>query len=247
MRVGDWQIGVRTDDQEIGARLRADFDGLIERTSTPSPGYAVVAAPILERSANSSPLAELRAGPCALVRSRSVGRLGLATRHLIRDLGPPTPGLVRIRSAAIARRDRAVILPRAILWRPGLEARLRGHGLVLVDADTVEIDPTTRRLATTGWDLDANERLDVDTTVSVWFVTSDRLFASTADHPSTRLATAARHLVTGPDDDVQDHLDQIGTLAPLIRAVDDWPHDVAGLAGLLDAALDDVLTDGPRG
>jgi thiol-disulfide isomerase/thioredoxin len=144
-RFGEVHVGIRHNTASTAELLDRLFSGRRVEDSRVPDNYSVVLRETRDRGQDFNLLLE---GPKYLVRSRTRARVlhGLLG-HLSAELCLPEAPLLGLRTAAVVRDGRAIVMPAMVTsWFSVLQPRLNRLGLQLVDLPWLPIDPTAAEL-----------------------------------------------------------------------------------------------------
>ena len=212
--LGSWDLGVRVDDAAVQEFLLAELGGALHASESPPPGYAVVTTNAGSNGVGRE-LPSLRFGHSTVFRSRSLMRLAQAlVNHLLSYLEPPS-GSLRLRTAAVARGERAVLLPDAVIWAAGRERQLDRFGLAPFDSPVVDVDESglVRLTRWAGGDIERSAPMEV----AAWLIPEHLLGGMDPRSRSSALAAATNLIDSSSPLQPQTSLNRVAALLPVIE------------------------------
>ncbi len=214
--LGPWQIGVRVDDVDVRNFLVAELGDALEPSATLPPGYSVVTTNVGSNGVGRE-LPSLRFGCVSVLRSRQPLRLAQALVHHLHSHPDPPAGTLRLRTAAVVRAGRVVLLPANALWAAGTERQLEQLGICPVDSPIVDVDQTGLvRLSCWAWgETVRTEPMEV----SAWLI-EEHLLGQLDPHSRSSVLAAATNLIDPASSlDAQSALNAIARLLPDIEPI----------------------------
>ena len=212
--LGSWQIGVRVDDADVRDFLVAELGDVLQPSESPPPGYGVVTTNVGSNGVGRE-LPSLQFGHSVVLRSRSPLRLAQGLVNHLHSHPEPPPGTLRLRTAAVVRDGRALLLPDAVVWADGTERQHDRLGLFPFDSPIVDLDATGRvRLA--HWargEIVRSETLEV----SAWFVDEHLLGSMDLRSRSSVVAAATNLIDPASTCGSQAALNRVAALLPVIE------------------------------
>jgi hypothetical protein len=201
-RVGSHHAGLQTSSHRVAELLASALrDHEVDDPATPANVsiYEGVAG-----LAGARPVYRVYEGCDHVFTTIDTGRAVAVAAGLLESFLPPSeraPGTLELRALAVVDADRAVLVPRALLYRePALERRLRGTGATVLEGASAIVDPGAGTLLVpTSRLLPAGDRDTVRTrpgrrTLVSWLLDRpDDATTATRAHAAVRALALSRH------------------------------------------------------
>ena len=153
LRVGDFHVGIRVNDVDVGATLRNELADIVVRDGRVPANYSIYAGP---RSPSGEAAGyRIYAGCRQVFTTRLLQRAIAVLVGYLHDFLPEAHlqgRYLKVVGLALVHEGEAILIPWQLRFRsPSLERRLTSDGIRLLESTTVLVDADRRQLVVPPW------------------------------------------------------------------------------------------------